>query len=415
MMHFLLRLIILYPVCSIALGLSAQNAFVDLIGDQKRPQVVNFRLVQGFVVVDVYLQYLFKTSFIIDSGARHTIVFRKDLAKLTGMNLNREISLKGSDILTDVKAYVATGVNIQLDRCPNVKRDILVLEYDYLRFGEFVGEEIHGIIGGEFFRNLVVEIDFIKNKIQLWHPNHHKNSKMREYHSCEVEFKDFKPYIKSSLTSNEDVKVPLNLLFDTGASISVLLYQDPNTGLKIPENVIPGTLGKGLGGDLYGYIGRLNELTIDSAYRLHQPIAYFQQVEISELKKVKADKNGILGNQIISRFDVIIDYHKERLYLKPNRNFNQEFIYDRSGLTVLAYGNELNKYVIAEVRPGSPAHEAGLKPGDVIKKIGLWPISFYKLSDINSMLTGKPGKKIKIKIMRESKVIKTELVLRDLL
>lgn len=413
-MHSLQRLIILCLVCSSAVGLTAQNAFVDLIGDHQRPQVVNFRLVQGFVVVDVYLQYIFKTSFIIDSGAKHTIVFRKDLAKLTGMNLNREISLKGSDIVTDVKAYVANGVNIQLDKCPNVKRDILVLEYDYLRFGEFIGEEIHGIIGGEFFRNLVVEMDFVKNKIQLWHPNHHKNSKIKEYRSCEVEFIDFKPYIRSSLITGDSARVPLNLLFDTGASISVLLYQDPITGAKIPGNVIPGTLGKGLGGDLYGYIGRLNELTIDDAYRLHHPIAYFQQVENTELKKVKTDKNGILGNQIISRFDVIIDYHKEKLYLKPNRNLNQEFVYDRSGLTVFAYGSELKKYVITEVLPGSPAHEAGLKPGDVIKKIGLCPIGFYKLSDINSMLTGKPGKKIKIKIMRENKVLKKEFVLRDL-
>ena len=413
-MQIFLRLYILCLLIISTVRLNAQTAFVDLIEDNTKPQVVNFRLVQGFIVVDVYLQYLFRTSFILDSGARHTIIFRKDLAKLTGMHINREINLKGSDIVSDVRAYVASGVNIQLDKCLNVKRDILVLEYDYLRFGEFIGEEIHGILGAEFFRNLVMEIDFIKSKINLWHPKYYKNPKLKEFHSCDVDFVDFKPYLKSSLSTGEGTSKPLTLLFDTGASLSVLLYQDPVSGVSLPGNVIPGTLGKGLGGELFGFIGRLNELTIADVFQLNQPVAYFQQIDSIEFSKVKTSKNGIIGNQVISRFDVILDYHNEALYLRPNKSFKEEFEYDRSGLTIFAFGQDLKKYIITDVLPGSPGYEAGIRPGDVIKKIGFWPLSFYKLTDINSRLTGKAGNKIKMQVLREGKVLKKEFVLRDL-
>ena len=83
-------------------------------------------------------------------------------------------------------------------------------------------------------------------------------------------------------------------------------------------------------------------------------------------------------------------------------------------MLIYALGEKLNEYYIKRVYPNTPAEEAGLMAGDKILKIGFWPIKFYSLSGILNKLQGKPGKKIKIKVLRNGEEIKTEFRLRNL-
>lgn len=61
--------------------------------------------------------------------------------------------------------------------------------------------------------------------------------------------------------------------------------------------------------------------------------------------------------------------------MKSKKNYNKDFEYDKSGMTVFAYGNTLNKYYIRYVIEKSPASEADIRPGDIILKIGIFHIS----------------------------------------
>ena len=59
--------------------------------------------------------------------------------------------------------------------------------------------------------------------------------------------------------------------------------------------------------------------------------------------------------------------------------------------------------------------QAGIKIGDVIKKIRGVPASFYSLPSINSILSGREKKKIRILIAREEKKLKKTFRLRTLI
>ena len=44
---------------------------------------------------------------------------------------------------------------------------------------------------------------------------------------------------------------------------------------------------------------------------------------------------GILGGEVISRFNIILDYSTSTLYLKPNNTFNNSFEFPMSGLELI--------------------------------------------------------------------------------
>ncbi|MCC7245645.1 MAG: PDZ domain-containing protein, partial [Saprospiraceae bacterium] len=125
-------------------------------------------------------------------------------------------------------------------------------------------------------------------------------------------------------------------------------------------------------------------------------------------------RNGILGNGTLNRFSVILDYRDEKVWLKPNRNINRAFTYDRSGLQLLAYGLNLNQFNVQSVLPGSPAAEADIRPGDQVMRVGRLPASLFSLHDILKKLQKSPGTRIKIVVKRDGKRIRKTITLRDL-
>jgi C-terminal processing protease CtpA/Prc len=111
---------------------------------------------------------------------------------------------------------------------------------------------------------------------------------------------------------------------------------------------------------------------------------------------------------------VHFDFAKSKLYLKPHKNYNKAFDFDKSGLTIFAFGKELNQYYVKYVMDGSPAAEADIRPGDIIRKVGMWSTKWYNLSGLNKKFMGRTGKKIKLTLEREGEILKKEIVLRDL-
>ena len=118
---------------------------------------------------------------------------------------------------------------------------------------------------------------------------------------------------------------------------------------------------------------------------------------------------------MLDRFNVIIDYNNQKLYLKPNKKFKKAFEYDKSGLMVIATGKDLHTLVINKVIPNSPASEVGIQKGDIIKKINWIPSGYLTMKDLIRILQKKEGKRIKITIKRNGKRMKFEFRLKELI
>ncbi len=122
-----------------------------------------------------------------------------------------------------------------------------------------------------------------------------------------------------------------------------------------------------------------------------------------------------MGNVILQRFNIIIDYVREEVYLKPNKYFTEAFKFDRSGMSVIVTGEQLNKYIVLNVIKDSPAGEVDIRKGDEIRVLNGVPANLRGLENILRFLRKKPGKRVRLLIKRGDERIQKEIRLRDLI
>lgn len=396
-------------------NIQGQHLGVDLLGHGDKKTSIPFQFENGFIIIDVMFNRFLPQRYIVDTGAEHTILFDKEVTDILQIPYERELSILGSDMSMQMSAHICRRIPLGISEKSIVYRDILVLNEDYLHIRQTNGIDVDGIIGGDFFRGLVVELDFKKGKINLFHPDKYTPSKEMSHH--DITIKEHKPYFLTSFLSSDPAQkdtIKLNMLIDSGAAITFMLFVNSDPIIALPEKTIPGYLGQGLGGELLGLIGKVRYLGIDE-YQFEQTITYFQAIDSLVVDINEVDRSGIIGNLVLSRFEkVAVDYTYSKLYLKPSKNYNEAFEYDKSGLNIFAIGPNLDQYFIQSIIVGSPADNAGILPGDIITRIGCWSTKWYSLESISNKLSGKVGKKIKLTIKRDEEKIKKQFILKDL-
>ncbi|HEY1021515.1 MAG TPA: PDZ domain-containing protein, partial [Flavisolibacter sp.] len=75
---------------------------------------------------------------------------------------------------------------------------------------------------------------------------------------------------------------------------------------------------------------------------------------------------GLIGNDLLRRFNVIINYGQKEIHLLPNSHYYDAFDYAYTGLELYLVEGHI---VIGDVATGSPAEQAGLLEGDVVLAI----------------------------------------------
>lgn len=374
---------------------------------------IPFEIHGNFIVLPVMFQRIYPLRFIYDTGAETSVLLKKEISDALGIVYERDITIYGSDLKTPLSAKIARKVFMDV---PNIRlvKDILVLEEDYFRFDASAGVEIHGILGSEAFKGHVVKINYAQQIITVYAKDAFKPPRESEFQCVPITIIRNKPYLKVNLTLQNDTIVPVNLLLDTGASLTMILYSGSTPGLTIPQTALKGSIGRGLGGILEGYIGRVKKMDM-GGFPLTNVVSRFQVLPDDTDSLQTVGRQGIMGGEILARFNLIFDYIQQKMYLQPNKNYKTAFIYDRSGLTLLASGRYLNDFIVQEVLPNTPAASADIRAGDQIVKIGIWHSNVYRLPQLVNKFQGKVGKEIKLTILRDGKRLKKKIILKELI
>ena len=405
------RLLVLIILISVTAS-HVQAQLYDLLADKDYVEIP-FRFESNFIIVDVRLNGAFPMNFIFDTGAEHTLLFKKTYTDLLGVDYGKQIKIFGSDLQSYVYANIVRNVQFRVPPLDDVRMDFLVMQEDYIKMDELIGLNIDGILGAQFFRHHIIKIDYRRGILTMY-----KKEKFpkpgNKYIPYPVNLKRNKPYISARSYVNQIDSAQLTLLLDTGASIGLMLHSNTHENLKLPDNYIQTSLGQGIGGEISGYLGRVAKFSI-SNFSFSNVIAGFQDITVEAVEDKIVKRNGIIGNQILSRFTIIIDYPHSIIYFKPERKFKQKFDYDKSGLTIGATGTYLNDYRVMYVLDDSPAAEAGIKEEDRIMKMNGVPTSLFNLSKVTRMLRKKDGKRVTLVIKRGDERFKTTITLRKLL
>ncbi len=406
-----LLLVLLYLVLDAFLLPAQSNDMIIRRGVRKVE--IPFEYENNFIIIRVIFNDVFPLKFIFDTGAEHTILTRREITDLLQINYDRKFPIRGSDLSVELYAYLARGVKLTMNSLVAQNRSILVLEDDYFRFEEFGGINVHGILGADLFRRFIVKIDYRKKIITLYDPEYFSKPG-GQFQEMAMELHRNKPYIVAPTQLNRNKTIEGKYLIDTGASISLLLYTNTYKSFELPSRYVRSKIGMGLGGYLQGFIGRIERVQLGD-FALDGVITNFQEISPEIDSSFLNKRNGIIGNQLLNRFVVIIDYIGEKIYLQPDRGYRRSFQYDKSGLIIAASGSSLNEFSVVDVIANSPAEEAGIQIGDEIKSVNGVPTSFMHLADLSRRFYARSGKKINLIIKRNDTRIKKTFRLRELL
>ncbi|MBK7233307.1 MAG: PDZ domain-containing protein [Saprospiraceae bacterium] len=377
------------------------------------PIKIPFRYVQSFILIELKVNSKIPVQLIFDTGAEHHILFDRIYTDLFENIYTRQVKVIGSDFQQELNALITKPLTNVIPAFGELTFPWLVLEDANQALSEWVGENVQGILSANCFSNYILEIDYRRQQIIL----HEKLPKKinKSYTVCSNSIQKNKPYIQTMVQSTSSVKpIPMELLLDTGAGVPLLIYAYEKDILTMPQPLIPGYLGSGLGGKINGLVGRIDQFQFCNQTQTLVP-TYFHIIDSIQLSLDPSQKKGIIGNQILEKYSIFLDYRNQKLYLKLKSTKNKIIQFDRSGILVVSGGPMLKNYYVSMVIPGSPAEEAGIEIGDEIVSLKGLGKSFLSLHYIQKILSSKKLDKVKIKLLRNNVKIKRNIRLRELI
>lgn len=366
--------------------------------EDKRKATLPFYSSNSLIIVPVSVNGNPPINFMIDTGVRANILFSKMLGDDLGLKYTRRLSLVGADGISSLMASVSALNQLDLGPIIGNFQNLLVLEEDFFELESVIGVPVYGIIGYEFFKYNPVKINYDDGKLDFY-----KRTAMKRrpffYKELAMAIEDNKPYILTKVKQKGGKTINSKLLIDTGANHGLLLNRETSEDIVVPPLFIESEIGQSLGGLLYGLIGRVEQLKIKQLKFEDVLTSYPDTTAFSYVIK-DSGRQGSLGSEVLGRTKVILDYPRERMFIKKANNFYTPFEFDMSGLTLKKVLADQTRIFISDVREGSPGYEAGILPFDEITSINKIPIFIWELLEVNKLFRSQEGRVIQLQVRR---------------
>jgi hypothetical protein len=233
--------------------------------------------------------------------------------------------------------------------------DFHINDYDLLT--SVYGVKIDGIIGFSFLRRFIVRLDYDTHYIEIYRPGLYKYP--RGGYLLKPNFSTLPLQLA---TIHDEKQVTGRFIFDTGAGLSFLLsrdFVDDSTLFKKNRKFFP-TQAEGLGGKRQMEVGVVKEVKLGPFKFKKVPVHVFDDdYNVTSYPLL----GGLIGNDILRRFNVVLNYPEQTIHLKPNTHFNEPFDYSYTGLGIYLIDGEIR---VVDIMKDSPGEKAGFKTGDII-------------------------------------------------
>ncbi len=274
---------------------------------------------------------------------------------------------------------------------------------DYDMVSSAYGERIDGIIGYTFFKRYIVQVDYDSSKIYVYSRGYMKYPKGGFL--LKPALFDL-PVQPASLRDEKNIAT--RFYFDTGAGLCLLLSSGliNDSSLLNPKRRMYNIQAEGMGGKTGMQLTTLQELKL-GPYRFHNvPACIFDdENNITSYPSL----GGLIGNDLLRRFNLILNYDRSEIYLLPNSHFRDPFDYSYSGLDMFLIDGEIR---VGDVMKDSPAEKAGFKADDIILAVNN---NFSRNIQTWKNMLEDTGEKIEIIIKRPDGIFHLALRVKSIL
>jgi hypothetical protein len=219
------------------------------------------------------------------------------------------------------------------------------------------GEKVDGIIGYSFFSRYIVKINFDSSMIEVYSPGkfvYPKDGTVLHpaFTNLPIQWLDIK----------DKRKMGFNFYFDTGAGLCLLMSEQfaKDSGILLSRRRPVVTQAEGMGGKLQMRLTIIKEVKV-GPYRFRAVPAYLYKDDYNVTSYPFT--GGLLGNDLLRRFNMTINYPNREIHLQPNSHFSEDFDYAYTGLGIYLVNG---KIMVEDVIAGSPADKAHFKVNDEI-------------------------------------------------
>lgn len=392
---------------------TANNRGFLFDNQRKKSITLKFKSASNLIIIPVTINNSDTLNFILDTGVRYPIITELPFIDKLELNYMMPVQIKGLGEGTDLTAYRSGNNMMQINGLTARNQEVQMIIDENFQISHMLGIPVHGLIGFNLFKDYVVEIDYLNEKLTLHKPEYYKYRDRKKDIIMPLHFDGNKPFVRTSIVTDDLKEVPVKLLVDTGASDALWLSESSDERINLPQNRIETFLGRGLSGDLYGTKGRIDAIWVGPLV-LPKPIVAYPNSEIIDQLISRNDRNGTIGAEILRRFFVTVDYRNSRLTLRPTHKVKEEFNYNMSGMEVTNPMPGLPIFTITDIRENSPAYFAGLQKNDQILSVNSNNHRSMELNDINLLLQSRENKKIRLKVLRNGEEIKTSFELKKI-
>ena len=338
-------------------------------------------------------------NFILDTGSGGISL---DSQTVSHLQLRSQISDKTIRGIAGIRKVNFSYNNALI--LPGLRVDSLnfhINDYDILT--SVYGEHIDGIIGYSFFNRYIVKIDYDSLLIHVYSKGSMKYPRGGFL---------LKPLLVNLLIQTARItdaeERMARFYFDTGAGLCLLLSKDfvEDSTLFTAKRKKVTTQVEGLGGKKQMELTTVKNFRL-GPYRFKRVPAYVFEDEFNVTSYPYL--GGLIGNDLLRRFNVTLNYEKRDIYITPNSHFRDLFDYSYTGLNFYLVNNEI---VITDVMKNSPAEKAGFLAEDIIMAVNN---NFSKNIQIYKTALQSPGEKVKILVYRNGQPLMLTMKVKSII
>ncbi len=263
-----------------------------------------------------------------------------------------------------------------------------------LNLRKIVGNEADGMFGMMFMKGKRVEINYANSYMRFLAAEEKIGD---DYTRIPFTWDGQRMVLPLSITMSDGYVFDGRFLVDTGMAGTLSLNSTTANRLESAKYLADAKsmsyLVGGIGGGRKDYLFKTLQIALGGHAIKDVMITWSSNKEGSSASN---NYDGLIGNELLERFDVIFDFAGSAVYLRPNKNFDRpEPNFLGIALTPMA-----DHWIVNGLLEGGNAEKAGLRQGNRIEKI-----NGMTANDSNTRILNPLPYKLTLSVLRDNNLI----------